>query len=458
MPLRRKSFRAKIFYTLTLPLFIIILSGNILLAYYMKKVHRKILETELLSIANTFATSIEIERFMPDSSEKTMDFSALDMKMKRFLGNIGQVRSVYIMVRKNDEDFYVVAGASTGNDNKTILAGNSYAAENFPGIMMGLVVPFVTNRIYSYGKFRYMTAYVPVRDSEGKPFAVLKMDYDVTNITKVYRMIYSQVLGIVIVLTILVAVAGFFISRQISVPLTDLVQGIRDVQKGNFESHIPVRDNDEFGRLARAFNQMTTGLKTSRKLLDTYLYRTMRSLVTILEARDSYTKGHSERVAFYSEMIARKMNVPEKKIKMLREIALLHDIGKLGISESILQKIEPLTEEEREMIRKHPSIGEEILRPVFFEKDALDIVRQHHERFDGTGYPDGLAGDSINFLAQILTVADAYDAMRSARAYRTPMSQSAAIDELKQNSGTQFNPKIVNVFIEILEKEMKEIG
>ncbi|HXK44857.1 MAG TPA: HD-GYP domain-containing protein, partial [bacterium] len=163
------------------------------------------------------------------------------------------------------------------------------------------------------------------------------------------------------------------------------------------------------------------------------------------------------RVASISEKIAIKMGLPEKKVKILRETALLHDIGKLGIGEHILQKTEPLTEEEWKIIKTHPVVGEEILRPVFFEKDAMEIVKQHHERFDGKGYPDGLDKNDINLLARILSVADAFDAMTSARAYRKPLSIPEAMKELKANSGTQFDPDIVNTFLKILEEEMHEL-
>ncbi len=135
----------------------------------------------------------------------------------------------------------------------------------------------------------------------------------------------------------------------------------------------------------------------------------------------------------------------------------MHDIGKLGIEEKILNKVDPLTEEEWKIIKRHPISGKEILRPVFFEKDGLEIISQHHERFDGNGYPHGLSGKETNILAQILSVADAFDAMTSARAYRKPLSKSEAIRELKENSGSQFNPEVVNIFLKILEDERHEV-
>jgi HD-GYP domain-containing protein (c-di-GMP phosphodiesterase class II) len=132
---------------------------------------------------------------------------------------------------------------------------------------------------------------------------------------------------------------------------------------------------------------------------------------------------------------------------------MLHDIGKLGIQDSILNKKEKLTDEEWDIVRQHPILGEDILRPVSLNREMLAIVRAHHERYDGKGYPDKLKGKEIDIFAQILSIADSYDAMTSARAYRSPLDQAKAIEELRKNKGAQFNGEIVDVFIEILKEE-----
>ncbi|HOK79434.1 MAG TPA: HD domain-containing protein [bacterium] len=415
----------------------------------MLKHQKELLKAELLSIAMTCSATIDAEQLTlifdhPDLS------TSLERTLKKIINDIPSVSSIYILTRQGAEHFLVVAGANSETGTE-LSRETSNSADKFPGILMGFAVPFVSEKGNKPG---FLTGYAPVRDANGTPVAVLKIDYDIRNTTGMRHTIYLQIIGTSIVLIILVVLFGFFISHQISVPVNDLVEGIKNIQRGNFEYRIPLRNNDEFGQLARTFNQMTTGLVASQKMLQSYLYRTIRSFVTILEARDSYTKGHSERVAFFSEKIATRMGLPEKKIKILRETALLHDIGKFGIGESILQKTEPLTEDEWNIIKAHPVVGEEILRPLLLEKDALEIVRQHHERFDGTGYPDGLNRNNINLLAQILAVADAFDAMTSARSYRKPLSIPEAIKELKENGGTQFNPDIVNVLMKILEEEM----
>jgi len=248
---------------------------------------------------------------------------------------------------------------------------------------------------------------------------------------------------------------GVFLSRRISGKLVKLLEGSRHFVDGDLGYKIDLEGADEVGELAKSFNQMASRLSESKKDLLSYFYRVVQSFVRILEARDSYTKGHSERVAEYAEKIAIKMGLPKEKVDLLKRATLLHDIGKLGIEERILNKREPLTQAEWTEIRKHPVIGENILKPVLLSNELLDIIRSHHERYDGKGYPDGLAGNKINLMSAIVTVADSYDAMTSARAYRPPLNRQQAIDELKRNRGTQFDPKVVDALIEILDEEKR---
>jgi putative nucleotidyltransferase with HDIG domain len=179
----------------------------------------------------------------------------------------------------------------------------------------------------------------------------------------------------------------------------------------------------------------------------------VQSLIRILEARDAYTKGHSEKVAEYSEKIAKGMGFDPEKVELIKEIALLHDIGKLGIHESILNKKEKLTDQEWEIIKTHPIIGEEILKPVNISEELLTVVRNHHERHDGNGYPDRLSSDSISIFASIVSVADAYDAMVSPRAYRPAMPKAKAVEELRRNRGTQFSSIVVDTFLAVIAME-----
>lgn len=183
--------------------------------------------------------------------------------------------------------------------------------------------------------------------------------------------------------------------------------------------------------------------------------RTIQVLALALDVRDSYTRYHAERTVEYVKKIGEQIGLPEKEINILEYAATLHDIGKIGIPDEILNKPSPLTQEEFEIIKKHVNISEEIISPIEFLQEAVPIIYHHHERYDGKGYPLGLKGEEIPIGARILCVVDAFEAMVTDRPYRKALSIKEAVEELKRWSGIQFDPKIVEIFLQILRKEGK---
>mgnify|MGYP000218161281 CR=1 FL=1 len=186
-------------------------------------------------------------------------------------------------------------------------------------------------------------------------------------------------------------------------------------------------------------------------------FETIRSLAQALEARDAYTKGHSERVTRYAVRCAEKMGLPEPTRRLLQYAGLLHDIGKIGISDSILHKRMSLTEQDWKAIRNHPLFGDTILEPIRFLNEAQKIVLCHHERYDGSGYPGRLKGEGIPLEARIVAVADAFDAMTSDRPYRAAMSLDAAMAEVRAGAGRQFDPAVVEAFLAVIESVYREV-
>lgn len=183
---------------------------------------------------------------------------------------------------------------------------------------------------------------------------------------------------------------------------------------------------------------------------------TVRSLVTAIEAKDPYTRGHSERVAEYAQAIAEQMGLPQPDVQMLERAALLHDVGKIGISLDTLVSPDELSEDEMRAIRRHPGLGADLIADVDFLHDIVDVVRCHHERCDGGGYPDGILGEDIPLLARILAAADSFDAMTSDRAYRPGMPFEQAIEELRRVAGEQLDERVVASFVEVLRSD--ELG
>ncbi len=184
------------------------------------------------------------------------------------------------------------------------------------------------------------------------------------------------------------------------------------------------------------------------RLRKSYL-QTLTSMITALEARDPYTRGHSDRVAHYTALIGKKLGFHGQEFKDLVDGARLHDLGKIGIREQILNKNGELTQDEYRHIKIHPDIGADIIGKIEAYRHLVPMIRHHHERFDGTGYPDGLKGESIPLSARIIAVADAYDAMTSHRPYRNMRSCDEAIRIIEDFSGSRMDPKIVTIFVEI---------
>lgn len=201
-------------------------------------------------------------------------------------------------------------------------------------------------------------------------------------------------------------------------------------------------------------NSIAAAVETTRLYdnLQQTFKETMLGLAAALEARDKYTKGHSYKVSEYSQIIAEGLGLAQNEISLICQAAKLHDIGKIGIDNSALNKPEKLNKEEHNKFKNHIIIGKQIIQPISFLSEAIPLIYYHHEFFNGSGYPEGKKGEDIPLGARILQVADAFDAMTSDRPYRKALSHEAAISELKRFSGTQFDPVITEVFIKEIEK------
>lgn len=208
----------------------------------------------------------------------------------------------------------------------------------------------------------------------------------------------------------------------------------------------------------QTIKEMNEELKASKDKIEKAYLETIQMLRYTVEAKDTYIRGHSDRVSAYSVLIGQELGLYDKDIATLRIGGLFHDIGKIGISDTILLKPSKLTDEEYNELKKHPSIGKQIVSTSSIFRDIVPIIYSHHERFDGNGYPQKLKGDQISFLARIVSVADAFDAMTSKRSYRDEMDLEYVKNQIKEGTGTQFDPEVANVMLNILENKLDKIN
>ncbi len=207
--------------------------------------------------------------------------------------------------------------------------------------------------------------------------------------------------------------------------------------------------DDARGRLV-TLHDITERVRLNDQVRDLHLGN-LRALSSALNAKDYYTFGHAGRVAAYVMLLGRELGWSDERLATVQDVAYLHDIGKIGVSDRVLRKAGPLNAEEWELMRQHPTISAEIVAPLF-ESELIAGVRQHHERFGGGGYPDGLAGDEITDVARALCVADSYDAMSYERPYRGALSYAECCAELRRCSGSQFDPAMVTAFLRALAR------
>ena len=264
---------------------------------------------------------------------------------------------------------------------------------------------------------------------------------------------------VVIVLGVVVIVATTQVRRSM-LPLLQLKDGTARIARRDFSQPVPVKGADEFGDLAKSFNVMSADLDRQFQenahlieRLGELSYGALAALARTIDASSPWTAGHSERVTAYSLRMATLLGIDPVLLDALKRGGLLHDIGKIGIPPQILDKPGSLDPAELARIREHPSLGAKILAPLNAFADAIPIVLSHHERFDGGGYPQGLAGEKIPVLARLLAVADVYDALVSSRPYRPGWKHDEALANIRAGRGSHFDPVMVDAFFGVMDTE-----
>lgn len=253
----------------------------------------------------------------------------------------------------------------------------------------------------------------------------------------------------------------FFLSnvliRRTMQPVGALSDAARSIASGEFATIVDVRSGNEFEELAASFNYMSVEVGRLVERLGDLGQGALEALARAIDAKSRWTGGHSTRVANLSVVLGRELGLSPEDLERLHRGGLLHDMGKVGISSAILDKPGRLTDEEMRAVREHPQIGADILAPIEAFADIIPIVRHHHERYDGQGYPLGLAGEEIPLTARVLQVADVYDALTNDRPYRKALTNEEVVDDFTSVAGTQFDPAVVSAFIGLMQRaEMDE--
>jgi len=250
-----------------------------------------------------------------------------------------------------------------------------------------------------------------------------------------------------------ISLLGFTRESVICVPLTAKDEVVGTITMANKLDGTPFSAED-LELLTTIAAQASVAIKNARlyeEQQNTYL-NTVQALVSAIEASDAYTRGHSERVTRYSLALARQIGLSADSVKKLEQAAILHDIGKIGVDVALLHKEGKLSPEDIDILHQHPTIGVRILDPIHFLNNVLKIIEQHHERFDGKGYPHGIDGKDQLIEARILAIADTYDAMTSDRPYRKALSHDIALQEIADHAGTQFDPEVADAFFQLCKE------
>lgn len=303
----------------------------------------------------------------------------------------------------------------------------------------------------------HITAQVPVFDSTGKIVALLGAQKNIQEFVDARRSFIKFVISITLIFTtafvmLFASYFNFYFIKPI-ILITKETDDFASFNNVPSNKLLNVKKHDELGTLAHSVYKMETIVAHNIQALSKMTTETALALATAIDAKDSYTHGHSTRVAEYSQKIAQLSGKSDTECRDIYLAALMHDVGKIGVPNSIINKQGKLTEEEYRVIKAHPIIGRQILSNIKQAQHIADGAYYHHERYDGKGYPTGIHGKNIPDVARIIAVADAYDAMTSNRSYRGTLLQDYVRSEIEKGIGSQFDPKYARIMLKLIDED-----
>jgi HD-GYP domain-containing protein (c-di-GMP phosphodiesterase class II) len=344
---------------------------------------------------------------------------------------------IYIFI--TDRNGFIIASNNPRNDGR-------HVSEAYPMVESSNGTMEVTENKTSRRAINYVEDLEIKNKNKNFWVGKIYVGFDSSYIDDKVRLIYIK--SGLIALAVIIA-ASFFVmytASKLIAPLYELMKGTEIIANGDLKYRIKVNVKNEFQALANSFNMMT-------EKLNEYYEGILNAFTIAIDSKHKYTPGHSRRVAKYALSLGRALQFSNIQMENLRIASILMDIGNLGVKDAVLTKAGVLSPEDFIQIQKHPEISARILKNIPALKEVVPIIIQHHERFDGMGYPSGLKGDQIMPEARVLSLADAYDAMVTEREHRKAMSPDEALYELRANKEKQFDPRMTEVFVEVIHKE-----
>ena len=456
------SFKTRVTLVLILAMVFVTGLNNFFVLRFDLASHFEQLRNSLKTIAQTAALTVNVETLqkipLTREGERSPAYREVNRKLWKVRDMNKPVRYIYILAKTETPgklrfwiDVDPVGREDVGTRLSTAHPGDFYDASRFPEMLEGFTAPSADRELQADPWGVTLSGYAPILGKDKKTIAILGLDIPADDVYRMQQEIKNRTIVVLLSGVLVCCLLGILISGSVSGSIQKLTEGTRQLAVENLDYRVQVRSRDEIGELADSFNKMAASLSESRRRLQNYFFKVTQSLVRALEAKDSYTQGHSERVANLARKISLELGVSPEKAELIWYVAELHDIGKLVIHEAVLNKKEKLSPEEWEILKEHPVAGAKILEPVL-DEELLRVIRSHHERVDGTGYPDGLKGEAIDLSSQIVSIADAYDAMTSVRSYRKPLAPEAALNEIKRARGTQFRSDVVSAFLRVISQ------
>jgi HD-GYP domain-containing protein (c-di-GMP phosphodiesterase class II) len=460
-----------------------------------------------MMVGDKFADTLLLCDLIEKTTENAMK-EGNTAEVQRIIENIGKSREIpHLRILSPDGTIMKSANrAEVGARSADFI--KSYSKENFlrPVLTNDTTINYfhnISNRMECFG----------CHDKNNPVIGIIQMQYDISRnfatFLSIKKLLIFSNIGIVILISVILST---LFSSLVMKPLKDLLSAIHDVERGNWQASAKVSGNDELGIIVKSFNSMVqeinnlyqknilrerelsrikgdlerknnledlntqlefkvreletankaiTSLSNEVKSINIKLekavkssyFSTIQSLISALESNDRFARGHSERVRLLSVELGRYIGLDVRELEILEHASILHDIGKIGIEKSILMKSGKLSSVEYGIIKTHPLIGDEMLGPIGTMEEVRKTIIQHHERYDGNGYPFGLSGNEISLKSRILAVADTFDAMMTDRAYRKALPLYEVKTELKSNAGTQFDPYVAGAFVDLLNSE-----